>query len=70
MSEVTVEDINGWNILHDAVLRGHADMVQHIVKLQPGESIPVFVIAYINQAHRMSKFCGMVTLVRYNITKS
>lgn len=32
--------------------------------------ITVFVNAYINQVHRMSKFCWMVTPVRYNITKS
>ena len=36
---MTIADKNGWNILHDAVLGGHAEMVQHIVKLQPGECI-------------------------------
>ena len=36
-------DKNGWNILHDAVLGGHAEMVQHIVKLQPGKSVYRFV---------------------------
>ena len=30
-------DVNGWNILHDAVLGGHPEMLQHIVKLQPGK---------------------------------
>jgi hypothetical protein len=31
-------DSNGWTVLHDAVLGGHAEMVDHVAKIAPGKS--------------------------------